>query len=274
MTTNADNHGEFSGLAVGWALHALEPDDEERFSAHVAECSECRAIVADVTTTLGEIVYAVPDAEPPAGLRERVLSAASEVPQDVGTPPVERVPRILSPAQSRTQVRVGQPPKWHAVWRHWQLWAIVVPLLAVLGLVAWNLALRHQRDASTDQTARYQRAITELTEVGSRRATLHTPSGKQLATVVVRDGHINVVAMAIPPNDPNKTTYVLWGLPSASAKPAALGTFDIVRDGVDVRAVKVTAQKLDFRTYAVSRESGRQAPGEPSSVMASGMPST
>lgn len=274
MNANADNHSEFAELAVGWALHALEPDDEERFSAHVADCTECRSIVADVTTTLGEIAYAVPDSEPPAGLRQRVLSAASEVPQDVGTPPIERVPRILSPAESRGQVRVREPAKWHAAWRHWQLWVMAVPVLAVIGLVVWNLQLRSQRAASTDQSARYQKAVTELTEAGSHRATLHTPSGKQLATVVVRDDHINVVAMAIPRNDPKKTTYVLWGLASASAKPKALGTFDIVRDGVDVRAVRVTAQQLRFRTYAMSREAGRRAPSELSSVMASGMPST
>src|SRR3712207_7218554 len=42
-----EDHREFDELAVGWALHALEPEDETVFSAHLATCARCADTVAE-----------------------------------------------------------------------------------------------------------------------------------------------------------------------------------------------------------------------------------
>ena len=36
-----DEHRSWDELAVGWALHALEPEDEALFAAHLASCARC-----------------------------------------------------------------------------------------------------------------------------------------------------------------------------------------------------------------------------------------
>ena len=44
-----DDHREFDELAVGWALHALEPEDEDAFAVHLPGCARCAETVAEAT---------------------------------------------------------------------------------------------------------------------------------------------------------------------------------------------------------------------------------
>jgi hypothetical protein len=270
VTAAGDDHSEFEALAVGWALHSLEPDDETRFAEHLPTCASCRRTVDDVTATMGEIASLVPNDEPSPGLRDRLLSAAAETPQNVGTAPVERIPTVgPNPGAGRHAAAGGHVPSARP--RNWRmLVGAAVALVLVVGLGVWNIVLRGDRNESKSTAARYQQALTELTRPGAHRATLDTTTGQPVATVVTRGDQATVVALAMPENDVKKTTYVLWGLKSATSAPVALGTFDVPHNGVEVRAVKVAASDLGYPTYALSREPGRQAPAKPSSVMATG----
>ena len=83
ISSGSADHSDFEALAAGYALHALEPEDEQRLSAHLMTCRECARIVAD-TASMGaaftELLDAVP---PPPGLRERILAAATAAPTKV-----------------------------------------------------------------------------------------------------------------------------------------------------------------------------------------------
>lgn len=273
MSTGSDSeHSEYAALAVGWTLHSLEPDDEERFAAHLPTCARCRRTVSEVTATLGEIAYVVPDEEPPPVLRERLLAAAAETPQEVGTPPVERVPVMGSEERRPLATGAGPGPLSRRNWLI--LAAAALVLVLAVGMGVWNVALRNDRSQGNELAQRYQRAVAALTQPGAQRAALDTPNGKQVATLVERKGQATIVSMAMPVNNAKKTTYVLWGLQSSTTAPVALGTFDIAHSGVDVRSVATKVQKLGYPTYALSREPGRSAPAKPSSVMASGAVST
>jgi len=70
-------HEEYDALAAGWALHALEPDDEALFADHLAECPVCPRAVAELEATLGELAVAAPATDPPAGLFARIAAAAA-----------------------------------------------------------------------------------------------------------------------------------------------------------------------------------------------------
>jgi anti-sigma-K factor RskA len=94
--------------------------------------------------------------------------------------------------------------------------------------------------------------------------------GRPVATVVARDGEVQVVADGLPVNDSSSDTYVVWGVPGAGA-PVALGTFDVVTRQMDLRTVGSAPTGLDeYSTYAVSLEPGREAPAEPSEIVATG----
>lgn len=250
-------HTDYEELAVGWALHSLEPDDEERFAEHLPGCGQCRRSVDDATATLGKLAQGIVDTRPPVELRARLLSAAAEIPQETGT----------KVAEQRPVGWTGAGDSWLPRGRWLVVAAAVVVALAV-GMAAWNGVLRHDRGRQSALTARYRQAVTELTLPGARLATLQNSGGESIATVAARNGKVSVVTLSLPANDQQRTTYVLWGL--KAAKPTALGTFDVLRSGVDVRAVKLVAALDHYPEFAVSRETGRAAPRKPSTMLASG----
>jgi anti-sigma-K factor RskA len=254
-------HTEYEELAVGWALHSLEPDDEERFAEHLPGCGQCRRTVDEATATLGRLAQGVVDARPPAELRSRLLSAAAEIPQETGTKVLEQRPSGWA----------GGGESWVPGGR-WLLVAVAAVLALAVGMAGWNGALRHDRGVQTALADRYQQAVVALTRPGARLATLRDSDGKSIATVAARNGKASVVVLGLPTNDQQRTTYVLWGL--KAAKPTALGTFDVLRSGVDVRSVKLSAALDHYPEFAVSRESGRSAPRKPSTMLASGAVST
>jgi hypothetical protein len=69
-------HEEYEALAVGWAIAALEPADQDRFEEHRPGCRRCADAVADALDVAVELAYCVPDSEPPPELKGRVLAAA------------------------------------------------------------------------------------------------------------------------------------------------------------------------------------------------------
>lgn len=249
-------HTDYEELAVGWALHSLEPDDEERFAEHLPGCGQCRRSVDEATAALGRLAQGIVDAKPPVELRARLLSAAAEIPQET-----ERE------AEQRQPGRSAGGESW-LPGRRWLVVAVAAIVAVAVGMAGWNGVLRHDRSRQAALADRYQQAVTQLTRPGARLATLQDSDGNAVATVAARNGKASVVTLTLPTNDRQRTTYVLWGL--KSAKPTPLGTFDVLRDGVDVRSVKLAAALDHYPEFAVSRETGRAAPRKPSTVLASG----
>jgi len=78
-----------------------------------------------------------------------------------------------------------------------------------------------------------------------------------------------VVSHGLTVNDAARTTYVLWGL--GGSAPVPLGTFDVARPEMDVRAVGSGQTGLGaFSGFGISLERGRQAPPQPTVVVATG----
>ncbi|MGH3050116.1 MAG: zf-HC2 domain-containing protein, partial [Gaiellaceae bacterium] len=63
-------------LVAGYALDALEPEQERAFEAHLARCADCREQLAILGVTASALAHAAPPALPPEGLRARILESA------------------------------------------------------------------------------------------------------------------------------------------------------------------------------------------------------
>jgi anti-sigma-K factor RskA len=61
-------------LLPGYALDALEIEEQARVSRHLAECSICQKELEEYRTTVDYMSQAVPMASPAVGLRERVVA--------------------------------------------------------------------------------------------------------------------------------------------------------------------------------------------------------
>jgi hypothetical protein len=268
----AQDHVMFDELAVGWALHALEPEDESIFAAHLGGCSRCTRTVAETSEVMAAMAADLPVAEPSDALRSRLISAVAEteqVPAPRRTQPSAASASFPEPEQVRT-------PQARPSFRRLAPAALVAAAVAaIVGLAGWNVVLaRSQEDLRSTVAAQSQvmdsllspghpaiAALKDAQDVGG--------NGKQLATVVAHDRRVDVVARALSVNNSAKSTYVLWGMRGQT--PVPLGTFDVVRNALDVRHVEAGQANLDrYSTFGVSLETGRQAPAVPTHMVALG----
>jgi anti-sigma-K factor RskA len=283
-TPGRGDHEVFDALAVGWALHALEPEDETAFARHLPDCPRCAQTVAETEDVMAAMATDLPPAEPSEDLCSR-LRAAVDRTEQVRRPPVvssladgpvpvhgRRRPRDEAQPRDDADGPAPVPPARFSSLRErgWML-ALAAAVAGVVGLGIWNVSLSTARDRAVETAAEQQAVVEELLQPGARVVAQLEDEAGPVAAVVVRDGDVQVVSQALAVNDDTEETYVLWGLREGSSEASAIGTFDVDRSRLDVDDVgSARTGSDDYDTYAVSLEPGRQAPATPSEVVASG----
>jgi len=284
-----EDHRTWDELAVGWSLHALEPEDESLFAAHLAGCPQCARTVVETSEVMAAMAADLPQAEPSEGLRDRLRAAVEETEQIPPARPAAPAPAAppVVPARPAPQpapapvggsrfgnLRAPMPARSvdpRPAWRRVLPTALVAAAVAaVLSLGAWNVVVTGDRDAAQATATEQAQMLDALLEPG--RATIapaRTEDGRAVATIVARDGEVQVVANGLPVNDSHDHTYVVWGM--EDGMPKALGTFDVVTAQMDLRTVGSTGTGLDeYSAYGISIEPGRQAPSYPTDIVAQG----
>lgn len=254
MTADHRHHDE---LAVGWALHALEPEDEAEFTRHLRGCARCAETVAQTTEVMGALATDLPQAEPSEALRSRLHAAVEATEQvhrttDQAPPPVVAVPEPRAPRRRAPALALA-----------------AAAVAAVLGLGIWNVGLRSDRAELTATLAGQQEVVDALLVPGRATVAPLGSGGREVATVVARDDELQVVAQDLAVNDAENSTYVVWGM--GEGTPLPLGTFDVEGSQMVVRTVGSGLTGLDeFPMYGISIEPGQVAPSKPTEVVATG----
>jgi Anti-sigma-K factor rskA len=254
------DHQQYDELAVGWALHALEPADETEFARHLPGCARCAEIVAETTEVMGAMAADLPQAEPSEALGARLREAVAATEQvHLPAPPREAVAPPAVPAAVPAPRRARALP----------LALAAAAVAAVLGLGIWNIGLRSEQAELSSTVAEQQDVVDALLSPDRVELDPLGADGRPVATVVPRDGDIEVVTHGLSVNDATSTTYVVWGVGDDGAKP--LGTFDVERSQTELRTVGSGLTGLDdYPQYAISLEPGREAPSDPTEVVATG----
>jgi anti-sigma-K factor RskA len=260
-TDRGGPHDRFEALAVGWALHSLEPEDAAAFAAHRATCPDCTRIVAETREVMAGMAGAVPGAEPSADLRSRLRAAVEQTEQvAVPGPPAEEDAlagaHVVELGSRRGRDRVGGV-------RRGLVTALVAAAAAVLGLGVGIVLGQDPRDEARAQ----DEIVAAVLSPGAATITaVEDDDGRRVATVLTRDQEVQLVAQGMTANDASDTTYVLWGI--AAGAPEALGVFDVGSAGTELW----TFSDVDagYSGYGISLEEGRSAPEAPSEVLASG----
>ena len=277
-----DEHARHDELAVGWALHALEPEDEAGFAAHLAGCDRCARTVADTREVMAAMADDLPVAEPSPALRERLRAAVEATEQVPSAPQAPRVPEVTVSQVSdvvadvvpisagRGSRRSGRRRAETTGWRRVAPRAVLAAgVAAVLGLGVWNVSLVQDRDDAQATVAAQSSMMSALLAPGRVTVAPMEHDGHTVATVVARDGQAQVVVDGMTPNDTANSTYVLWGMTAGT--PVPIGTFDVVADGTSLRTVGSDATGLaDYSAYGISIEPGRSAPSTPTDIVANG----
>jgi hypothetical protein len=298
-----DDHEPYDELAVGWALHALEPEDEALFAPHLGTCPRCTRTVAETAEVMAAMAGDLPQAEPSEGLRDRLRDAVDRTEQlpppapvagdDAGVPPAAEPTVPGGPPSGRRRSDVagggataaggwatgfpdhlapGPAPAAGApsVWRRVLPNALVAAAVAaILALGTWNVVLSSARDEAQTAAAEQSQVLDALLQPGRAAIAPLVDDGRPVATVVARDGRLDVVTQGLEVNDSSRTVYVVWGM--AADGPVSLGTFDVESPQTAVETIGSASTGLDdYQAYAISIELGRRAPAEPSSVVANG----
>ncbi len=262
-------HADFEALAAGYALHALEPEDEQRLSAHVLACRSCARLVADTASLGASFADLLEPEAPPVGLRERILAAAAAEPRPLPAPDPDPIAAPRPPTAVSPPAAPPAPRRQAAGRRRLRERLAVGALAAAVGVgvaVPVTLAASHHGSATTASTALAQ----WLLQPDAHEMTLKGATGTSLAKAVMTGKGVYLLASGLPVNDRSRSVYVLWAA-NAQGQRRSVVTFD-VRSGAPVQ---LTTDQLPFSTsqirqLAISYEPGRSAPAQPSDVMLSG----
>jgi hypothetical protein len=248
-------------LAVGWALHALEPSEESLVAAHMPECPTCASTAAQTEEVGATLGLSVLEASPSAELEQRILSVtgarweAPVVPLAPSTPLAPLTP----PAQHITKPsrpRRGELAAAAAV--------ILIVGAAVLGVrvVQLNGALAQAQRQVTGMSE----ALQSVVDPAAVRVPLIDKESRAVVGMVLASRNRVAVVDTALPNNRGDQTYVLWGLTGGA--PIALAAFDVASQIPRLHAVPSTTGTEKFTGYAVSLEPGRRAPAAPTDVVA------
>ncbi|GAA0936349.1 anti-sigma factor [Nonomuraea longicatena] len=197
-------------LAGAYALDAIDDEGERRrFERHLAGCAEC----AQETATLGETVArlgAAVVAEPPPGLRERVLAEIEQVRQ---------LPPTVPPAPLARRV-------WRVTWRPW---LAAVSVTAALAVVAGLGVTTVQARQELEQARRVGQQIAAVLSADDARAVTapaavsSAGSGRGRGMLVLSRSQGALVFWAAGLGDPPAgRVYQLWQLAPGRITSAGL----------------------------------------------------
>jgi hypothetical protein len=261
-------HARFDELAVGWALHALEPEDESVFLEHVAGCDRCATTVAETREVMAAMATDLPQPEPSEALRSRIRAAVEETEQLPGPEPEVVAPPVRARAAVVPERPRAVPPRPR--WRRALPTALAAAAVAaIVGLGLWNVVLTSDREQLQATVAEQSAMVDGLLAPGQAMIAPLEADGRSVATVVARADEVEVITHGLSMNDTDSTTYVLWGMGGETAQP--LGTFDVTSTHMDMKTVGSGVTGFDqYAAYGISLEPGRKAPSLPTEVVATG----
>jgi outer membrane murein-binding lipoprotein Lpp len=245
-------------LAVGLAMHSLEPDEEAVVRDHLPTCATCQRTVRSTQEVLAGIGGAVRQEQPPPRLRARLMEQIEHIPQDA---PAPHSPRHAAPTPLRPQHRRRTGRVLLAA-------AAALAVLAGGGYLGVRVnQLSGEVTTAQSRTDQLNKALSLAADPSTNRAVLRTGSGDEAAIVLSNPTAGAVMPMNLKPNDSGHV-YVVWG--ASTKAPVPLAVFDVREGSTDPQLLNWSADAHQHTTFAVSLEPGRQAPPKPSEVLAGG----
>jgi anti-sigma-K factor RskA len=233
-------HDELRELSGGYALGILDEQERRAFEAHVSTCASCAAEIRDFTAVASALALDVPQVDPPASLRDRVLRAATRPgPQGAGGESIaERraVPEQRRPGRERLFALLSAAAAVIAV----ALGGYAVSLQRRIAVLEEQVRVASDRAAQSQQqlvqlraTADQSTRVRQILAAGDLRridlaGTKVAPAATGRAFWSQREGL--VVAFANLPATQTGQVYQLWVIPPGGT-PLDAGLLELQPDG-------------------------------------------
>ena len=265
--TRTDPHSRFEELAAGHALHALEPEDEQEFLAHLEACAPCERAVVEHDTTLSHLAYAPEAVEPPAALLENIRAGVLASGRDVIWPQPD--PGAATDASSLDAARERRARA--RLRRASAVTGLAAAAALVVSLGVWNVSLQTDRDQQVALGDRLSAAVREMGEADTDTVPLTDADGAVVAVALLHDGSMSLVVDGLAANDRTASTYVLWG-ESRFGDVWPVAAFDVTGQPLELKdGLSMQAGVAEVTTLMLTNEPGRVAPPLPTQpVLASG----
>ena len=225
---------EVADQAPAFVLGILTPAESDAVRRHMAECPELHAEMAELNSVVPVLFAAAEPVAPPAGLKDRIMAAASadlaaRREAAAAAPAAQPSPPAAPPRAADTQ-----RPAWDlgALFRR-PVWAglAAVALVAALALGAWNAQLRDQVAGLESYRTGVVRVLDEAAKPGAQLAVLAAPTGggpTGLAAVAA-DGSVAIVMRDLAPTTGTQV-YEAWLIAGKQA-PVPIGGFAVGGSG-------------------------------------------
>ncbi|MGW9027137.1 anti-sigma factor [Streptomyces sp. NPDC055722] len=216
---------DLHSLAAAYALDALEPAERVRFEKHLQGCERCAAEVRSLSEDAVRLAWSTTALAPP-GLRDRVLTAVRNTPQDPS--PVADVPRARAPHLPPHVWGTAPPPARIRAPRLRPLFAPLATATAAAALVVAALfavqatQTQHKLDAERAQA----REIAHVLAAPDARATSDRDAqGRGIGVIASASEGRAVVTLRGLGTPPGGRVHQLW-LMRPHEQPRSLGLFD------------------------------------------------
>jgi anti-sigma-K factor RskA len=216
-------------LLTAYALDALDPDEVARVSALLAAQPELRTTLAELRATADMLPYGLPEATPPADLRQRVLARATG-----------RAGTGAGGAPARAASRA----------RGWLLALGSLAALAVLAAVIGWTQLFSTRGELAQVRTELRQTQAQVAEAAALIATLNGSGGS--ASILRTQAGETVLVAELPPLDRGRV-YQLWRIQGQNA-PVSAGVFRVNQDGHTTTELLPGQQPLAGEIVAVTNE--------------------
>ena len=228
-------HEELESSVAAWLLGAVEADDVEIIHAHIEGCAICRETASRLGPTVGALSLNADDVEPPARLRERILTAAAAS-RGTATVPAGAPSRIKDrrppprPKAVSTSPR-GMMPMYAA--------AAAVVLALVVGLVAGDVIGRG---------APASPPVARSSLVGHQGL-----AGAKASVINLRSDGVALVDFSGLPQLQSGKVYEVW-LITAAGRADPAGVF--VPDSNGSKVVLIATPLAGYTEMAITAEAG------------------
>jgi anti-sigma-K factor RskA len=164
-------------LAELYAVGAVQPDHAAEIASHIAECALCRSTVESLASSVAALRIGLPDVDPPASLRQRILN----IPR-ADAAPIAPAPVPVGRRESRDPRQ--RRPFFLSVWPRLATAAALLLLLLSGWLGMQNTELRAEIRAARDELARaqeYEQALAIMQQAVQEGGALVSVEGTEMA---------------------------------------------------------------------------------------------
>jgi anti-sigma factor RsiW len=255
---------EVADQAPAFVLGILTPAESDAVRRHMADCPELHAEMAELNSVVPALFEAVVPAAPAAGLKDRIMAAATA---DLAARRRAAAPATAShPSPRAAQPRANDTQRpsldFGALFRR-PVWAALaaVALVAAIGLGAWSVQLRDQVAGLEAYRTGVVAVLDAAAKPGAQVVVLAAPNGAPGPTglaAVVADGRVAIVMRNLAPTTGSQV-YEAWII-GGDQVPVAIGGFTVgsagtasfVAPNAPVAADVVVALTLEPRAGATT----------------------